>query len=200
MITELLGPDGFSLVLAEDIEHMDGVLARRDLTDDKVRDYFVASCAELAIWNQCSGGALRAPLSITPAKITTVEYKCNTIRHTACGPHVQKDETHDEYAFLFVSDCWKMRRVLGRDNVLDSLASDPLNAANLIREQGWKFAVNDGEEIAKDLTVIAMVGKSFNTHGRERRLCARNPDRLCTVDKSRRENARHDGHSGQPKP
>ena len=89
MIAEVLGPEGFAILRGEDIERMDSVLAGRDLSDGKVRDVFVASCAELAIWMQTSFGKLGVPLDINPSLMTTVEYKCNTISHTRCKPHIQ---------------------------------------------------------------------------------------------------------------
>jgi hypothetical protein len=165
MIAEVLGPEGFAILRGEDIERMDSVLAGRDLSDGKVRDVFVASCAELAIWMQTSFGKLGVLLDINPSLMTTVEYKCNTISHTRCKPHIQTGQNHDEYAFLFVSDCWKVRRLLADEDVLGVLVSNPQRIAEAIDPHEWTFAVNDSMGIAKDLSVMLWSAKALTLTG-----------------------------------
>ena len=166
MLAELLGPEGFAIIAKEGIGHMENVLARRGLADDaRVRDYFVASCAELAIWMQSTVADLTVPLDINPSLMTTIEYKCSTISYSKCGPHLEIDQNHDEYAFLFVSDCWKVRRLLESEDVLDVLMSDPRQIAQAIDVQGGTFAVEDRIGIAKDLTVMLWSAKALTLAG-----------------------------------
>jgi hypothetical protein len=161
LIAELLAPGGFGIVREESLALMASALRRRDLEgDEKVRDFFAASCVELGIWTQSTIGKLTVPLDIDPALITVVEYKCNTFSSTMCQPHISASDSKAEYAFLFVSDYWKTRRLLGAADVLDTLLSNPVSIAKAIVDGKWDFVPKDDGGRAKDLTVMLWSAKA----------------------------------------
>jgi hypothetical protein len=161
LITELLGPQGFALFSQDDLFTIDNVLGARNLRqDERVRDMFSASCAELAVWSQSSTGSLQLPLHVHERLLTTVEYKCNTFSLSICQPHISDADKRSEFLFFFVSDYWKLRKILGGSDVLASLLKDPISVRHAISASQWDFAPKDENGAARDLTVMLWSAKA----------------------------------------
>jgi hypothetical protein len=161
LIIELLGPEGFALFSEKAIGLLDEVLSSRNLEqDERVRNMFAASCAELAIWSTSTYSTLAIPIDVNRGLLTSVEYKCNTFSTTLCEPHVSVEDNEPEYVFFFVSDYWKTRRVFERRDILRLLTSDPLAFRGAIAEGRWDFTPHDKDGSVRDLTVMLWSAKA----------------------------------------
>jgi hypothetical protein len=161
VITELLGPEGFGIISKDTIRNINDVLSRRTPHDnERVRDFFAISSAELALWTSSQFHNLHLPLVITPELLSTVEYKCNTFALGTCGTHITDEDKRAEYAFLFVSDYWKIMRIFQGKDVLELLVSNPTAIRAAMAERKWDFSKNDKAAAARDLTVMLWSAKA----------------------------------------
>jgi hypothetical protein len=168
LIIELLAPDGFALLSERAIELLDKALAKRGLQEDeRVRDVFGASCAEVGIWSQSTFSKIAIPLEVSEPLLTSVEYKCNTFSTTLCKPHISVEDEQPEYVFFFTSDYWKTRRLFGVSDILKILVSDPKSFRSRIAEAKWDFTPNDPDGSARDLTVMLWSAKAHVLAGTE---------------------------------
>jgi hypothetical protein len=102
------------------------------------KEMLVANIAEFAISVQARPG-VQGPYRVDPAMATYVSHKSNTLTYTCPSrPLSQTHPAHAEYAFLFVSDCWKLREILDEEP-LRLLAAAPTQVLQKIIQSGWRF-------------------------------------------------------------
>ncbi len=101
-------------------------------------ELLVANIAEFAISIHASP---KAPYPVDPRMANYITHKSNTLTYS-CPPRYPTGEEpaqiRSEYIFLFTSDCWKLREILGQEPSI-LLAEQPDNVWQKIIRSGWRF-------------------------------------------------------------
>ena len=117
-------------------EAIDAAMGTFRIKDFQSQNLLLANYAEFGAFNACMADTVKWPLLLPPAMLPFVVYKTNTITYT-CGYHKGYLDRRSEYAFLFTSDCWKLREIL-HDEPLEQLLRDPLAVRQRVAESGWR--------------------------------------------------------------
>ena len=137
-LEEVLGKAGLNLI--EFPEGGLGGLLGDYLPGLEFREWelLVANIAEFAISVRARPGQ-EAPYPVNANMATLIAHKSNTLTYT-CPPHYRKkpEKLNSEYIFLFTSDCWKLREILGEEPAL-LLAEKPEQVWRKIRGTKWRF-------------------------------------------------------------
>jgi hypothetical protein len=159
VLLETLGPR--TGLFAFPPEAIDGVMGTFLIDDFQSQNLLLANYAELGAFNACMTDTVRWPLLLPPAMLPLVVYKTNTITYT-CGYHQGYVERRSEYAFLFTSDCWKLREIL-HDEPLEQLIRDPLAVRQRVAESGWRQVGGDSrsQDVFRDLSLLLWYAKAL---------------------------------------
>jgi len=159
VLLETLGP-GTGL-FAFPPEAIDSAMGTFRIEDFQSQNLLLANYAELGAFNACMADTVRWPLRLPPAMLPFVVYKTNTITYT-CGYHQGYVDRRSEYAFLFTSDCWKLREIL-QDEPLERLLRDPLAVRQRVAESGWRQVAGDSrnQDVFRDLSLLLWYAKAL---------------------------------------
>jgi hypothetical protein len=134
-LEELLGNTGLNLI---DFPPK-GLSAHLPAYPFYEQEMLVANIAEYAISLGAQPGR-DTPYEIDRAMIVYIAHKSNTLTYT-CATHAapaQPLPLSSEYAFLFTSDCWKLREILFQEP-LGMLRQAPAVVWERMLESGWHF-------------------------------------------------------------
>jgi len=146
-----LGPQ--SRLFNFSLDQVSRQLSRFENLDFQSQNLLFANFAELGTLTAAAAGDWVWPLSLPSELFPIVLHKTNTITYT-CGYHRGVADAKAEYAFLFSSDCWKLREIM-RSEPLDLLRTDPLQVRRQIGHSGWSLSPNPaGEERLRDVAVL----------------------------------------------
>jgi len=135
-LEELLGRTGLGLIEFPS-EGLRGVPNFSNISFIE-EEMLVANIAEFAISLQARPGE-QGPYRVDAAMAAYISHKSNTLSYTcASSPLNQPRPSNAEYAFLFVSDCWKLREIL-EEEPLRLLATSPNQVLQKMTQSGWRF-------------------------------------------------------------
>jgi hypothetical protein len=156
-LLETLGADGE--LFRFPVDQINRTIGSFEIRDYQTQNLLLANYAELGVFSAAIVGELVWPLELPPGLLQAVVYKTNTITYT-CGYHRGLTEPRSEYAFLFTSDCWKLREILGEEP-LRLLVDDPMRVRQRIIESGWQVSphVSNQAEI-RDVTLLLWHAKA----------------------------------------
>jgi hypothetical protein len=137
-LEELLGETGLGLVEFPS----EGLRGVRGINFSNIsfieKEMLAANIAEFAISLQARPGE-QGPYRVDAVMATYISHKSNTLTYTcASSPLNQPRPSNAEYAFLFVSDCWKLREILNEEP-LRLLATAPNQVLQKMTQSGWQF-------------------------------------------------------------
>lgn len=154
-LEEVLGQQGFNL-----IGFPEGGLGRifgdffRSI-EFRERELLVANIAEYATSLHARPGQ-QAPYPVDANMAVYIAHKSNTLTYT-CPPHRPKkpEGIRSEYIFLFTSDCWKLREILGQEPS-GLLAQSPDKVWQKIMTSNWRFLpdVSSSHAIAQETVLL----------------------------------------------
>lgn len=157
-LEELLGPKGFNLIEFPS-DSLQKVLSDYLPVEFRVWELLVANIAEFAISSHAKPG-VEAPYPVDPDMATYITHKSNTLTYT-CPPHRHAPQIQSEYIFLFTSDCWKLREILGEEP-LTPLLQEPDQVRLKIMESGWDFLPQlSGSHAVVQETVLLWAAKAI---------------------------------------
>jgi hypothetical protein len=141
-------------------DSIENVLRSHNLEDDAfVREYFVASAGEAAIMSHCAR-SFGLPVVVPDELPEQVIYKVNCATFESCS---HGEDARPEYLFLYLSDLWKMRRLMSGQTdsaILSALLTNPARVLQRIRQSGWKFAPGQDAQLAAQLHVLLWSAKA----------------------------------------
>ena len=152
----LLGQEGLKLIEFPK-DGLRGVLKDYLPIEFRPWELLVANIAEFAISVHAKPG-VQGPYPVDPSMATYVVHKSNscTLFYT-CAFHVpQRQElVKSEYIFLFTSDCWKLREILGQEPPT-LLVERPDQVWQKIMGSGWRFLpqVSSSHAIAQETVLL----------------------------------------------
>jgi hypothetical protein len=159
VLLDTLGPDTGLFVFPQ--EAINGAMESFGIKDFQSQNLLLANYAELGAFITCMADRASWPLVLSPSLLPSVVYKTNTITYT-CGYHQGIVDRHPEYAFLFTSDCWKLREILHSDPI-EQLLDDPLTVRRRIVESRWRQVEGDprNQNVFRDVTLLLWYAKAW---------------------------------------
>jgi hypothetical protein len=153
-----LGPEhGLFEFPADEIREMLGLLR---VKDSQLENLVLANYAELGVFSAGMTGTLTWPLRLPSSDLPLIMYKTNTITYT-CGYHRGVFEPRSEYAFLFSSDCWKLREILDGEPLVH-LLKDPMAVRQRMIKSQWHLVLpgHDEQGVIRDVLLLLWYTKA----------------------------------------